>query len=223
MGVSRKVDFTFQTMALLFSLLLIAPSAVAASCATAFVSHRPFLGSTRVCHPAVSMSATAEFTPLRANSNKMQVVLLETVRGTGLKGELATVKPHYANTYLIPKGIAKKATSELLEEMAEKKEQIASELAAQLQEAKEMKVAFEMVYSQKEGVVVSQKAGPDGSLFGKVSDKVVAEKVLAANPQWKLSEKVFIVPEIKQVGEYEMTVEFHPEVTMSMPLTVKKE
>ena len=66
----------------------------------------------------------------------MKVILTADVKGQGKKGELKEVSEGYARNYLIPRGLAMKATADNLNALALK------EKAKAAQAAKEKKSAF---------------------------------------------------------------------------------
>ena len=74
----------------------------------------------------------------------MQVILMRDVRHTGRRGEIVEVKPGYARNYLVPRGLALKATPGNIKVFEQQKRKIeihhvkerdaAAEIAAQLAE-----------------------------------------------------------------------------------------
>lgn len=100
----------------------------------------------------------------------MQVILLDKVANLGNLGDVVKVKEGYARNYLIPKGLAKRATAENLQVFEERRaelERIAAEKLAAAQ-AKAEKLAGMTIE-------IARKAGVDGRLFGSVTSVDVVE------------------------------------------------
>lgn len=104
----------------------------------------------------------------------MKVVLLQDVKSQGKKGDLINVSDGYARNFLLPKGLAKEANSQVLNELEGKKG--AAAYHRNVEEEKAKNIAERM----KEMVVnMSAKAGSGGKLFGSITSKDVAEALKA--------------------------------------------
>jgi len=145
----------------------------------------------------------------------MKVILTADVKGQGKKGELKEVSEGYARNYLIPRGLAMKATADNLNALALK------EKAKAAQAAKEKAQAQEYA-RQLESCVVKVKArgGENGKLFGAVTGKEIAD---ALKEQFGIElEKNRIVLEehIKSFGSYEIRCKLGYEVSGTIHLLV---
>ena len=145
----------------------------------------------------------------------MKVILTADVKGQGKKGELKEVSEGYARNYLIPRGLAMKATADNLNALALK------EKAKAAQAAKEKAQAQEYA-RQLESCVVKVKArgGENGKLFGAVTAKEIAD---ALKEQYGIElEKNRIVLEehIKSFGSYEIRCKLGYEVSGTIHLLV---
>jgi len=69
---------------------------------------------------------------------------------------------------------------------------------------------------------MSRKAGESDQLFGSVTSADISD-ALAAKGFTVDKRKITLAEPIKVVGEYEIPVKLHREVTASVKLTVKKE
>lgn len=103
----------------------------------------------------------------------MRVIFLEDVKGKGKKGEIKEVSSGYAQNYLIKNNLAKEANTAVIKAEAQKevrkKIHKAEEIEAFKKQAKEMeKIKLEFAVN----------AGAEGRVFGSVSSKQIAAKLL---------------------------------------------
>ena len=148
----------------------------------------------------------------------MKVILTADVKGQGKKGELKEVSEGYARNYLIPRGLAMKATADNLNALALK------EKAKAAQAAKEKAQAQEHA-KQLESCVVKVKArgGENGKLFGSVTNKEVAD---ALQEQYGIElekNRILLEENIKSFGSYELRCKLGYEVNGTIHLLVVEE
>ena len=145
----------------------------------------------------------------------MQVILMEKVANLGELGDVVKVKDGFARNFLIPHGKAKRATPENLKAFESRRaelEKAQSEVLAKAQERG----------SKLDGLIVqiTQKAGPDGRLFGSVTNYDVVEEL---KKQGHEVERAMIrMPQgpLKQVGEYPLQIALHTDVTVTVKVSV---
>ncbi len=138
----------------------------------------------------------------------MKVVLLKDVKAQGKKGDLIDVSDGYARNFLLPKGLAKEANSQVLNELEGKKE--AAAYHRNLEEEKARNIAERM----KEIIVkLEAKAGAGGKLFGSITSKDVSEALKA---QFNIDidkRKLDLKDGIKVCGTTEVPVKLYPGIT----------
>lgn len=148
----------------------------------------------------------------------MQVILLKKVQNLGELGDTVKVRPGYARNFLIPGGKAVAATRSNLEAFetrrAELERQQAQAIAAARTRADKL---------QGLRVVITRKAGDEGKLFGSVGPGDVAEAVTTAGVELERSEVRMHGDAIRQVGEYEVEVQFHADVMGALTVSVEAE
>jgi len=145
----------------------------------------------------------------------MKVILLKQRRGLGKIGETAIVKDGYGRNYLIPEGIAVRATSSNEEMIIAKK----SELEKHNSEAqKSAKVVSDKI-AGKDFTFIRQ-CGVDGRLFGSVSAKDIAQ-ILSEKTNFEiLHSNVFLQHPIKSIGIHEVVVSLHADLTCDVLINV---
>src|SRR5688572_15240045 len=114
----------------------------------------------------------------------MQVILMEKVVNLGALGDVVKVKDGFARNYLIPQGKAKRATTANLKEFENRRTELEKKAGEALTSAQERAAKLE---GQK--VDITQKAGPDGRLFGSVTNSDIAEALTKAGVETKRSEE----------------------------------
>ncbi len=148
----------------------------------------------------------------------MKVVLLQDVKSQGKKGDLINVSDGYARNFLLPKGLAKEANSQVLNELEGKKEALAYH--RNLEEEKARNIAERM----KEIVVkLEAKAGAGGKLFGSITSKDVAE---ALKKQFNLDidkRKLDLKDGIKVCGTTEVPVKLYPGISAVFRVSVTEQ
>ena len=99
----------------------------------------------------------------------MKVILLQDVKSLGKKGELVSASDGYARNYLFPRGLAKEANAQAMNEFNNKAQAQKFHAAEQLQAARDTAAGLE-----GKTVKITAKAGANGKLFGSVTSKDVA-------------------------------------------------
>lgn len=145
----------------------------------------------------------------------MQIILLDKVVNLGGLGDVVKVKDGYARNFLIPQGKAKRATSANLAEFEARRAELERIAAEQLAAAQALGAKLEGL-----AVTIARKAGVDGRLFGSVTNADIAE---ALNAQGFALEKAAVrMPDgpLKVVGEVQLVVSVHTDVTATIAVTV---
>jgi large subunit ribosomal protein L9 len=145
----------------------------------------------------------------------MQVILMEKVANLGELGDVVKVKDGYARNFLIPHGKAKRATPDNLKAFESRRAELEKAQADVLAKAQERGSRLDGLTVQ-----ITQKAGPDGRLFGSVTNYDIVE---ALHKQGHEVERANIrMPQgpLKQVGEYPLQIALHTDVTVTVKVSV---
>ncbi len=146
----------------------------------------------------------------------MKVLLLADVKGKGKKGDVINAPDGYVRNYLIPNGLAAEATSQVLNDVKNKK---ASE---EFKKAEEKKAALANKEKLDGAVIVFKTAGgADGRLYSAVTARDIAEKIKETVGIEVDKKKVSIADNIKTAGEYTATVKLYPEISAKIKITVE--
>ncbi len=144
------------------------------------------------------------------------LILLDDVEKLGLAGDEVHVAPGYARNYLLPRGLAAKATPGTLRLIESRKALIAQRRAEELAKAKDLAAKLAEVT-----VNIAVAATEDGQLFGSVSPRMVAEELAAQGLAVEHS-RIKIEPAIKTIGEFEADVKLHGEVEAKVKISVNR-
>lgn len=144
-----------------------------------------------------------------------KLILTNEVSKLGGPGDVVEVKAGYARNYLLPRGLATpwtKGAERQLEQMAAANSKRA---VASLEDAQALRDVL-----QTKPVVVAERAGQNGRLFGAVTAAEVAEAVKAGFDREIDRRKVEFTAPIKSLGEYTVTVRLHDEVYANLVVQV---
>jgi large subunit ribosomal protein L9 len=145
----------------------------------------------------------------------MQVILMEKVANLGELGDVVKVKDGYARNFLIPEGKAKRATPENLKHFESRRAELEKAQAATLAKAQERGAKLDGLTVQ-----ITQKAGPDGRLFGSVTNYDIVEALKTQGHEVERANIRMPQGPLKQVGEYPLQIGLHTDVTVTVKVSV---
>jgi len=148
----------------------------------------------------------------------MQIILLEKVVNVGNLGEVVRVKDGYARNFLIPQRKARRATTKALEEFEARRAELEK---AQAEKLAESQAVGERLAGYK--LVIKQKAGVDGRLFGSVTNADIAEGLRKAGFEVEKAQVRLVNGALKAIGEYEVAIALHPDVVSDIVVQVEGE
>lgn len=148
----------------------------------------------------------------------MEVILLDKVGKIGSLGDQVSVKAGYARNYLIPQGKAVRATKESIAEFEARRADLEKAAADKLVAAQAR--AAELNDHQ---VTITANAGDEGKLFGSIGTRDLAEVITSALVEVDKSEVRLPNGALRQVGEYDIEVQLHPEVTATVSIIIEAE
>jgi large subunit ribosomal protein L9 len=144
----------------------------------------------------------------------VKIVLRSDVAGIGRKGDVLEVANGYARNFLLPRGLAFKATAGVEAQAEGMRRSRALKQASELADAK---VLAELLAASPLRIAV--RAGKEGKLFGSVGSADIVTAI-ASQLGVTLERRQVELPEpIKAVGTYQVPVELHSELTV--PVTVE--
>ena len=148
----------------------------------------------------------------------MNVILLEPVGNLGDLGDEVIVKSGFARNFLIPQGKAVRATQANRTVFEGKRTEIERVAGEKLEEARSRAVGLEGM-----ALTIMVKAGEEGKPYGSVgtqdiADAIAAEGVVVERSEVRLPEGI-----IRAIGEYQVNVQLHSDVSVPVALAVVAE
>jgi large subunit ribosomal protein L9 len=147
----------------------------------------------------------------------MKVILKQDVDKLGKIGEIVKVAPGYGRNYLLPKKIAIEATPGNLKVM--EIEKLNNAKRDQREKDAATLVAKELV---KIVVTVQRKAGEGGTLYGSVTSIDIADFLITHKIDID-KRKIQLDEPIKAIGEFQVPIRLHREVTVPIKVVVEAE
>jgi large subunit ribosomal protein L9 len=145
----------------------------------------------------------------------MKLILTREVAGLGLAGDIVEVADGYGRNFLVPRGAAIAWTKGAEKQIVQIKRARDTRQIRDLSHAQEIKSDLE-----KLSVSLEARAGKDGRLFGSVTTSDIAAAVKSAGGPLLDRKRIQLPGHIKTTGAHVVTVELHPDVVASLPVTV---
>lgn len=141
---------------------------------------------------------------------KMQVILLEDVKGVGKKGQIVNASDGHALNFLLPRKLAAEATKANLAQLDAQKKKAEHKLSQEIEAAQ--KIADKLKDAK---IKISVRVGEGGKMFGSISNKEIAEAV-QKQVGIAVDKKKIAVQQIKTIGEHTANVNLHASVKVSL-------
>ncbi len=147
----------------------------------------------------------------------MKVILTTEIDSLGLEGDVVNVAKGYARNYLIPKGFALEANTQNIKMMEMQKKKIDERRLKAKETAEHVKEDI-----KEKVITIFQKAGEEDKLYGSVTSMDIAEEMEKLGITID-RRKIILDKPIKSLGEHEVSIKLHPEVTGKLKVVVAAE
>ena len=148
-------------------------------------------------------------------ADNMQVILLESLNKLGKAGEIVAVKDGYAKNYLIPQNKAIVANKANLADLKNKISKINSENDKRIAKASTMKENLDGKTYE-----IQIDANDEGILYGSVNQQQIIQ--LISDKVADISVDSIVMPQIKNLGEYSITIRLYEDISAKINLSVTK-
>ena len=149
----------------------------------------------------------------------MDVILLEKVGKLGSIGDKVAVKAGFGRNFLIPQGKAVFATDANLADFEQRRAELEAAAADKMGKAEARAAELAKLAS----VTISAVAGDEGKLFGSIGARDVADAVSAAGVELAKSEVKMPEGPLRELGEFEVTIQLHSDLSTSIQVVVAEE
>ena len=147
----------------------------------------------------------------------MKVILVKDVDNLGLAGQVLNVAPGHARNHLLPTGAALSATEANLRLLARKRAEYETRAKAEKDQALDLKGRLAEVR-----LIFHRKAGEKGKLYGAVTAMDLGAALQAQGFEME-RRRLRLGEPFKALGDYEVPVRLHPEVTATFKVSVLPE
>ena len=145
----------------------------------------------------------------------MKIILRSDVANVGKKGDIVDVSDGFGRNYLVPKGLALRATNGSVRQAS------AMRRSRDIRDAKDRGAAEEVASSLVPKVItVKAKAGAEGRLFGSVTTADVATAVQEQTGIELDRRKLHLDEPIKSLGTHQVPTRLHPDVEFAITVEV---
>jgi large subunit ribosomal protein L9 len=146
----------------------------------------------------------------------IELILLNNVQDLGRIGETVRVADGYARNYLIPRGLASKASPGALRQLTARKQQLEELYAAEVDGARTLATTVET-----NSVSIPVQAGEDGKLYGSVTAAQIVDAFAEMDVILERKQVVLAEP-IRELGVYNVEIKLHDEVSVFAKVWVVK-
>ncbi len=148
----------------------------------------------------------------------MEVILLEKIANLGNLGDKVKIKGGYGRNFLVPQGKAVPATTQKIAEFETRRAELEKVAADKLSAAQSHADKI-----SKLEIVIAHKAGDEGRLFGSVGTHNIAEAIIQAGGSVEKQQVRLPNGAIRHVGDYDVDINLHSDVTVTLSVKVVPE
>lgn len=149
----------------------------------------------------------------------MEVILLEKVGNLGTVGDKVSIKSGFGRNYLLPQGKAIPATQSNVADFEARRAELEAAAADKKTSAEGRAKLIEALGT----VTIEANAGDEGKLFGSIGTRDIAEVITAAGVDVTKSEVKLPQGTLREVGEFDVDIQLHVDVTQVVKLVVVAE
>ena len=148
--------------------------------------------------------------------SKTEVILTHNIVGLGAESDHVKVAPGYARNYLYPQGLAIPLTG-----ANKRRIEVLRQRRAE-REAHEFNTMSELSKSvSKLTCTIKVKTGEDGKMFGSVTSGTIADELKHLFDITLDKKKIHLDHPIKTLGDHEVELRLHPEVTTTLKVHIE--
>jgi large subunit ribosomal protein L9 len=147
----------------------------------------------------------------------MEVILREHVDNLGRRGEVVKVANGYARNFLLPRKLALLVTEGNKKQVDRERAKFDAKEAEDREAAQ--RVADRLAHLE---IVIARRVGETEALYGSVTTSDIAEALVAKGYELD-RRKLVLADAIKRIGDYDVPVKLHRDVTATLKVRVVPE
>lgn len=145
----------------------------------------------------------------------MKIVLTQEVRQLGAPGDVVEVADGYARNFLLPRGLALRATKGALKQVDQIRR--TREVREIRDREKAQEIADRLASLE---IKIAAKAGDGGRLFGQVTHAAIAEAIVKSGGPKIDHKRLHVDAPVKSLGTHPVHLRLHPEVEAEFAVEV---
>jgi large subunit ribosomal protein L9 len=146
----------------------------------------------------------------------MKIIFLKDVSGQGKKGEVKEVSEGYAQNFLIAKGFAQAATSQIIAKVNKETKESQEKKAREIERLKNFKNDLE-----KRTFTLAVKVGDKGQVFGGVHEKDIHNAIVEKKITGVERNMIEIHEPIKSLGEHMVNIKLEQGIAARVKIKVE--
>lgn len=148
----------------------------------------------------------------------MEIILLKNMDTLGYKHDIVSVKNGYGRNFIIPQGLGVIANADNRKKLEKLIAEEEAKESARVGEYKEMAAKLD-----GQTLKIAVKAGTSGKIFGSVTSVQIAQALSEQLGIEVERRRIDIPEEIKEMGTYTATINFHKEVSSNIDFDLVKD
>jgi len=153
---------------------------------------------------------------IRFHMAKTEVILTHNIVGLGGESDQVKVAAGYARNYLFPQGLAIPLTGANKRRLEALKQRRAEREAHELNSMTELSKSISKLIC-----LITVKTGEDGKMFGTVTSGMIADQLKTQFDVALDKRKIHLDQPIRALGEHEVELRLHPDVTTKLKVRVE--
>lgn len=148
----------------------------------------------------------------------MKVILIKSIEKFGNQGDIKEVSSGFARNYLLPKGLAEKATPEkMLLARASAKKQV------KRQEKQDSKYQEVILKLKEKPLIFLKKANESGHLFAGLHENEIIDKIKQETGVLLEKRNIKVPESLKKTGKTSIKILFGKKTSFDLPINIEKE
>ena len=142
----------------------------------------------------------------------MKIIFLKDLKNIGRRGEIKEVSDGYAKNFLLPRGIAELATTEIINNINQARISTEKEVAKKQEKIKQLENEVKLEFKLK--------TGKKGETYGSVTREDIIEALQQKNYN---DIEVQLLKPLKQIGEHAVDISYGNNTTGKLNIVIKPE